>query len=101
MPDQSSTANKFPGGNSGDPMTFEFAVPGDWPPGLALAFARMMEKAMDDGFPIVVPVRKDATPEQIGQVFEDVGALVEGAGLAATQAVNADHHQPRLARHRK
>ncbi len=69
-------------------MTFEFAVPGDWPPGLALAFAEMMEKALDDGFPIVVPVRKDATPEQISQVFEDVRALVERVGLAATQTVN-------------
>jgi hypothetical protein len=57
-------------------------------PGLALASAEMMEKAMDDGFPIVVPVRKDATPEQISQVFEGVRALVERLGLAAAQAEN-------------
>ncbi len=37
-------------------MTFELAVPGDWTPGLALAFAKMMEKAMDDGFPVPGPV---------------------------------------------
>ncbi|MBV9448622.1 MAG: hypothetical protein JO345_22270 [Streptosporangiaceae bacterium] len=60
----------------------------DWPPGLALVFAEMMEKAIDDGFPVVVPVRKDATPEQISQVFEDVRALVERLGLAAAQAAN-------------
>ncbi|HEX6521847.1 MAG TPA: hypothetical protein VF070_17855 [Streptosporangiaceae bacterium] len=71
---------------AGDPLTFEFPVPGDWPPGLALAFAEMTEKAIDDGFPIVVPVRKDATPEQISRVFEDVRALVERLGLAAAQA---------------
>ncbi len=70
------------------PMTFEFAVPGDWPPGLALAFVKMMEKALDDGFPIVIPVRKDATPEQISQVFKGVRALVERLGLAAAQVVN-------------
>ncbi len=35
-----------------------------------------------DGFPIVVPVRKDATPEQISQVFEGARALVERLGLA-------------------
>ncbi len=89
MSDHSSAANlKFPGGNARDPMTLEFAVPGDWPPGLALAFAKLMEKALDDGFPIVVPVRKDATPEQISHVFEGVRALVERLGLAAAQAAN-------------
>ncbi len=83
MSDHTSAANlKFPDGSARDPMTFEFAVPGDWPPGLALAFAELMEKAMDDGFPIVVPVRKDATPEQISQVFEGARALVERLGLA-------------------
>lgn len=89
MSDHSSPANpKFPGGSARDPLTFEFSVPGDWPTGLALAFAEMTEKALDDGFPIVVPVRKDATPEQITQIFEDVRALVERLGLAAAQAEN-------------
>jgi hypothetical protein len=88
---------KFPGGNARDPMTFEFAVPGDWSPGLALAFAELMEKAMGDGFPIVVPVRKDATPEQISQVFEGARALVERLGLAAAQAENRDDDDHRVA----
>jgi hypothetical protein len=51
-------------GDANDPMTFEFAVPGDWPR-LAIAFAKLIEKAMEDGFPIVVPVRLDATAGQI------------------------------------
>jgi hypothetical protein len=44
-----------------------------------------MGKALRDGFPVVVPVRKDATPEQINHVFEDVRMLVERAGLAPAQ----------------
>jgi hypothetical protein len=61
---------------------FDFPVPSDWPPGLSLAFAEMMEKALEEGFPIVVPVRRDATPEQISGILDDVQALVRNAGLA-------------------
>jgi hypothetical protein len=49
----------------------------------------MMDKVLDDdAFPIVVPVRKDAAPEQIDQVFEGVRALVERLRLATAQAEN-------------
>jgi hypothetical protein len=65
-----------------DPQTFEFTVPDHWPPELALAFAEMMEKTMHDGFPLVVPVRRGATPEQISQLFADAQTLVQKAGLA-------------------
>jgi len=65
---------------------FDFPVPSDWPPGLTLAFAEMMEKALEEGFPIVVPVRRDATPEQISTVLDDVRALVKHAGLAVPPA---------------
>ena len=57
------------------------------PPGLAIAFAELMEKALEDGFPIVVPVRLDATAEQISRLFEDVRTLIEKAGLAPAQTV--------------
>jgi hypothetical protein len=60
---------------------FDFPVPDDWPPSLALAFAQLMEKALADGFPVVVAVRKDATPEQITGVLEDMRAVVRNAGL--------------------
>jgi hypothetical protein len=73
---------KFPG-DASEPMTFEFSVPGEWSSGLALAFAEMMEKALQDGFPIVVPVRKDATPDQISHVFEGVRTLIKSVGLTA------------------
>lgn len=61
---------------------FDFPIPDDWPPSLALAFAQLMEKALADGFPLVVPVRKDATPEQITSALEDMRAVVRNAGLA-------------------
>ena len=61
---------------------FDFPIPSDWPPGLALAFAEMMEKALEEGFPVVVPVRRDATPEQISNVLDGVRTLVKNAGLA-------------------
>ena len=85
MSDHFSAAELKFRGDANDPVTFEFAVPGDWPPGLAIAFANLMEKTLEDGFPIVVPVRQDATAEQISHVFEDVRTLVERAGLAPAQ----------------
>jgi len=68
--------------SASDPLTFEFTVPDHWPPELALAFAEMMEKTMQDGFPVVIPVRAGATPEQISQIFADAQTLVQNAGLA-------------------
>ena len=87
MSDHSSAAELKLRGHANDPMTVEFAVPGDWPHGLTIAFAKLMEKALEDGFPIVVPVRQDATAEQISYVFEDVRTVVEKAGLAPAQTV--------------
>ena len=41
-----------------------------------------MDKALADGFPVVSPVRGDATPDQIEAVIADMRALVKSAGLA-------------------
>jgi hypothetical protein len=83
MSDRSGAAKvRFPGDDSTDPLTVEFTVPRDWPAELALTFAELMDKAIKDGFPIVVPVRRDATPEQISRIFEDVRTFIKDAGLA-------------------
>jgi hypothetical protein len=66
------------------PLTFNFTIPAGWPSELQLAFAELMQKALDDGFPIVVPIRDDATPEQITQITDDIRALIKNAGLAVT-----------------
>ncbi len=75
-----------------EPMTLEFAVPSEWSAGLALAFAEMMQEAIKEGFPIVVPVRKDALPEQISQVLHDVRRHIQNIGLAA--AGSSDRPSP-------
>lgn len=61
---------------------FDFPIPDDWTPSLRLAFAQLMDKALAEGFPVVIPVRKDATPEQITTVLNDMRAVVRNAGLA-------------------
>jgi len=61
---------------------FSFPIPDDWSPSLRLAFAELMDKALADGFPVVIPVRGDATPDQIEAVIADMRALVKKAGLA-------------------
>ena len=62
---------------------FDFPIPDDWSPSLRLAFAELMDKALAEGFPVVIPVRRDATPDQIEAVIADMRALVKDAGLAA------------------
>jgi hypothetical protein len=61
---------------------FDFPIPDDWSPSLRLAFAELMGKALAEGFPVVIPVRKDATVDQIEAVLKDMRALVKDAGLA-------------------
>jgi hypothetical protein len=65
------------------PMMFEVTVPDDWPPGLAMAVAQMVRQSFKDGFPIVVPVRKDATANEIAGAFEIIRGVIKKAGLAA------------------
>jgi len=64
-------------------MTLEISLPEEWPPGLALAVAQMMRESFKEGFPVIVPVRKDATPEQIESAFELARTAMRKAGLAA------------------
>ena len=61
---------------------FSFPIPDDWSPSLRLAFAELMDKALAQGFPVVIPVRDDATVDQIEAVLTDMRALVKDAGLA-------------------
>lgn len=64
-------------------MTFEIEIPDEWPPGLGLAVATMMRQSLKKGFPVVVPVRRDATPDELEEVFDGVKAVIQRAGLAA------------------
>ena len=64
-------------------MRFEIDIPDDWSPGLGLAVAKMIQESLKEGFPIVVPVRKDATADQVQAAFGTVKEAFERAGLAA------------------
>jgi hypothetical protein len=64
-------------------VTIEIEIPGGWPPGLGLAVAKMMQQSLKEGFPVVVPVRRDATPDQLQAAFDTIKTVIEQAGLAA------------------
>lgn len=64
-------------------MTFEIQIPDEWPPDLGFAVAKIMRQSMKEGFPLVVAVRKDATPEQLEAAFQAIRSVVQEAGLAA------------------
>jgi hypothetical protein len=64
-------------------VTFEIRVPEDWPPGLAMAMVTLVRQSFDKGFPIIVPVRADASPEEIMEAFTQVQTVLADAGLAA------------------
>ena len=60
----------------------EVEIPDEWPPGLGLAVARMIRESLKEGFPVVMPVRRDATPDQLEAVFDSVKTVIHEAGLA-------------------
>ena len=64
-------------------MTIEIQLPEEWPPGLALAVAQMMRQSLKEGFPVVVPIRDDATPDQLEAAFKAIRTVISEAGLAA------------------
>jgi|HubBroStandDraft_1064217.scaffolds.fasta_scaffold146697_1 hypothetical protein len=64
-------------------MILEVSIPDEWPPGVGLAVARMVRQSLKEGFPVIVPVRMDATPEQLQEAFERVRTVIADAGLAA------------------
>jgi hypothetical protein len=64
-------------------MIFEISIPDEWPPGLGIAIAKMVQQSLKVGVPIIVPVCKDVTPDQLQAAFERVRMVIEDAGLAA------------------
>ena len=65
------------------PVTFEIEIPDEWPPSLGFAVAKMIRQSLEAGFPVVVPVRSDATPDQLAAAFNTVQTVIQKAGLAA------------------
>jgi hypothetical protein len=63
-------------------MIVEVNVPDSWSPGLTLATARLLQRAVRDGFPIISIVRPDATAEEISDVCGRISTLIQEASLA-------------------
>ncbi len=64
-------------------VTIEIAIPDGWPPSLGFAVAKMMQQSLKEGFPIIVPVRGDATPDQFEAAVNAIKTVINEAGLAA------------------
>jgi hypothetical protein len=64
-------------------VTFEIELPDEWPPGLRLAVANMIRTSLKAGFPLVVPVRGDVTPDELAAAFNTIETVIQKAGLAA------------------
>jgi hypothetical protein len=64
-------------------VTVEIEIPDGWPPGLGLAVAKMMQQSLKEGFPVVIPIRGDATPDQLAAAYDTIKTVIARAGLAA------------------
>jgi hypothetical protein len=64
-------------------VTFEIELPDEWSPGLGFAVAKMIRQSLRVGFPVVVPVRSDVTPDELAAVFSTIETVIQKAGLAA------------------
>lgn len=63
-------------------MVIEISVPDDWSMGQALAVRQLLQYAMRDAQPVICPVRKDVTPEQLDDVYNRVNAVIRDSGIA-------------------
>jgi hypothetical protein len=64
-------------------VLLEVNLPDEWPPGLRLAVAAMIRQSLREGFPVVIPIRRDATPEELEAALGAVTRVIQEAGLAA------------------
>jgi hypothetical protein len=64
-------------------MTIEITIPEDWTVGQALAIRALLQHAVLNATPVIAFIRKDATPDQLKEIYDRVGALIREAGLEA------------------
>jgi hypothetical protein len=64
-------------------MTIEISVPDEWTPGQAVAVRALLQQVLRSGQPLIAAVRADATPDQLSEIYGQVGALLRDAGMAA------------------
>ena len=64
-------------------MNIEVAVPNDWTPGQAMAVRQLLQHALRNAQPVIALIRKDATAEQLQDIYRRVQELIREAGLEA------------------
>jgi len=64
-------------------MTIEIALPEDWTVGQAMATRALLQHAVLTATPVIAFIRKDATAEQLKEIYDRVEALIREAGLEA------------------
>ncbi len=64
-------------------MTIELVVPAEWTPGQARATRALLQHALEGGQPVIAFVRRDATADQVQEIYHRLGELIRDAGLAA------------------
>ena len=64
-------------------MNIEVTVPDQWSPALTPTVQRLLQEAVRSGWPLIICLRPDVTPEQMADINQRVRELVAGSGLAA------------------
>ena len=64
-------------------MNIEVTVPDEWSPALTLTVQQLLQQAVRNGWPLIICLRPDVTPEQMADINLRVRGLVADSGLAA------------------
>jgi hypothetical protein len=67
-------------------MNIEVVVPDDWTPGQAMAVRQLLQHAMSNAQPVIGLIRKDATAEQLRDIYHRIEELIREAGLEPAPA---------------
>ncbi|MGD0556944.1 MAG: hypothetical protein ABSA93_18440 [Streptosporangiaceae bacterium] len=62
-------------------MTIEVVIPDEWTTGEALAMQQLIQHSMRGAQPVIAVVRKDATPDQLHDIYRKVDDLIDESGL--------------------
>lgn len=63
-------------------MNIELTVPDEWSPDLTLMVQQLLQQAVHSGWPLVICLRPDVTPEQMAGINDQIRGLVADSGLA-------------------
>lgn len=67
-------------------MIIEVAVPDERTTGQALAVRQLLQYALRDAQPVIAPVRKDITAEQLQDIYNRIEVMIRESGLEPGQA---------------